>query len=127
MKKLVLGFSIVTSLMLLSTAAFGQEYLSPEYNNCVREFYDPAMYNWLSYENVCGHGISVVYIPYHPGYGGSQIDLGPGRHNSTGYSRSEVQQKGGFELYICPSGYVPVDANNGYVNRVNTQFRCKKN
>ena len=81
MKQIVLGFSIVTSLILLSTAAFAQEYLSPAYNNCVRESYDPAMYNWLSYENVCGHGISIVYIPYNPGYGGSQMDLGPAQQH----------------------------------------------
>ena len=126
MKKIVLGFSMMTLLVLLSTAASGQEFVSPEFNNCVREFYDPAMYNWLSYENVCGHGISVVFIPYNPGYGGSEMDLGAGRHDSTGWNRREVQEKGGFELYICPAGYVPVDANNQYVNRVNTQFRCKR-
>jgi hypothetical protein len=34
---------------------------------------------------------------------------------------------GSFELYVCPLGYIPVDANNQYVNRINsTDFRCKK-
>jgi hypothetical protein len=127
MRRLVFAFPILTLMMLLSTSAFAQAYVSPEYNNCIREFYDPAMYNWLSYENVCGHGISIVYVPYRPGYGASQMELGPGRHNSTGWSRSEVQEKGGFGLYICAAGYIPVDANSQYVNRVNTQFRCKRN
>jgi hypothetical protein len=121
-----LGFSVVMLLMLLSTAAFAQEYLSPEYSNCIREYYDPAMYSWLSYENVCGHGISIVYVPYNPGYGASQMDLGSGRHSSTGFDRHEVQEKGGFEVYVCPAGYVPVDANNNYVNRVNIRFRCRR-
>jgi hypothetical protein len=126
MKKLVLGFLIMVSPLLLSRAAQAQEYLSPEFNQCIREFYDPAMYHWLAYENLCGHSISIVYIPYHPGYGGSLMDLGPGRHSSTGFDRREVQEKGGFELYVCPAGYSPVDAQNNYVTRVNTRFRCKK-
>ena len=113
-------------ILLVSVIACAQEYRSPQWNGCIGEFYDASMYNWLAYTNSCGERLNVVFIPYHPGYGGSSMEIAPGGKGSTGFSRREVDQKGGFEVYACPSGYVPVDGQNQYVNRVNTQFRCKK-
>ena len=84
------------------------------------------MYNWLSFENDCASGIKVVFVPYNPGYGSSSMDLGPGRHNATGWPRAIVEQKGGYELYVCPMDYIPVDANDNYIDRVNMQYRCKQ-
>ena len=113
-------------LLMAASLASAQTYKTPEYNNCIRQFYDPSMYNWLSYENACSEALSIVFIPFNPGYGGSAMDLAPGRHASTGYSQREVQGKGGFDLYVCPAGYIPVDGNDRYVDRVNTRFRCKQ-
>lgn len=118
--------SLLTGLIALAGPAMAQEYRSPEWNGCIRQYYDRSMYGWLAFENTCGERLKVVYVPYNPGHGGSLKTLAPGRHDSTGYSRQEVDAKGGFELYICPDGYVPVDANNRYINRVNTPFRCKR-
>ena len=125
MTKHTLHISAIGLLMAASLAS-AQTYKTPEYNNCIRQFYDPNMYNWLSYENVCSVALSIVYIPFNPGYGGSGMDLAPGRNANTGYSQREVQGKGGFDLYVCPAGYIPVDANDRYVDRVNTRFRCKR-
>ena len=126
MKKHLLSFAVFGLLSLGTQAAQAQEYVTPVFNGCIRQFYHSNMYNWLSYENTCSQSLSIVYIPRSPGYGASQMDLGSGRHNSTGYSRSEVQSKNGFELYVCPSGYVPVGPDNSYVNRIIPEFRCKR-
>ena len=120
-------FAAAALSMLGASAASAQQFVTPTFNGCIRQFYDSSMYNWLSYENTCGQSLSVVFVPNEPGHGGGgAMDLGPGRHNSTGLSSSEVRDNGGFELYVCPSGYVPVGPDNRYVTRVIPEFRCKR-
>lgn len=126
MKKHLLGFAVFGLLSIGAQAALAQEYVRPEFNGCIRQYYDSHMYNWLAFENTCSQSLYIVFIPNSPGYGQSGMDLLPGRHGSTGYSRSEVDSKGGFELYVCPSGYVPVGPDNRYVSRVIPEFRCKR-
>jgi hypothetical protein len=110
-----------------ASAESGDDYRSPAYNHCVRSFFDPNMYGWYSFENTCGEALSITFIPYNPGFGGGAVDyLGPGRSTSTGNSREEIQRKQGYELYVCPTGFLPVDGNDRYVSRVNTMFRCKR-
>ena len=128
MKNHLIRFAFMGLLLLGATAtgAFAQQFVRPEFNGCIRQYYDPNMYNWLAFENVCSQSLSIVYIPNSPGYGGSKMDLSPGRHSSTGFSRSEVQSKSGFELYVCPAGFIPVSMNNEYVNRVIPEFKCRR-
>jgi len=95
-------------------------------NACVREFYDPDSYNWLSYENTCDHGIYVVWVGYRPGLNGS-ADIAPGKKANTGWSASEIQAKGGINAYPCLSHYVPVDANGKFITQPVSGFRCKYN
>lgn len=115
------------SLGLFAVAgAFAAETESPRLNHCVSRVYDPAMYNWLAFENNCGESIHIVYVQNSPGYGGSAMTVRPGRKGNTGYSRREVDAKGGYELYVCPAGFIPVDARGRYVDRVNTLFRCRR-
>jgi len=125
MKKQLLQ-SLLTGLLGMVGSVYAEQYKSPQWNHCIRQFYDPKMYNWLAFENTCGERLKILYIANNPGYGGSIMTLSPGRHDSTGYSRSEMSDKRGFELFICPADYNPVDANNRFVTRVNSQFRCKK-
>jgi hypothetical protein len=142
------GIHITIGLLFALTAAKGQaanaeatgtgesagrsgvsdaDYRSPVYNHCIRSFYDPDMYNWYSFENTCSEAVAVTFIPYNPGYGGGAVDsLSPGRATSTGDTRDEIQRKQGYELYVCPAGFLPVDGNDRYVSRVNTMFRCKR-
>jgi hypothetical protein len=54
------------------------------------------------------------------------MDLGPGRHASTELTRGEAQNNGGFELYVCPAGYIPFGPDDQYVTRVIPEFRCKR-
>ena len=121
---------LATAAALVTTvgpiAAAAQQYKSPTFNSCIRQFYDPQMYNWLSFQNDCSQSLAVTYIAVNSPYGGYSADLAPGRKASTGFTRDEVRQRGGFELFVCPSGYLPVDARDRYVSRPNTQFRCKQ-
>jgi hypothetical protein len=41
-------------------------YLAPITLNCVREFWDPKFYNWLSFENDCGQAIHLTWIAKSP-------------------------------------------------------------
>jgi len=128
----------ILAVLTLAVALFGamnvpaanaQTYLAPNYNHCARPFYDPQSYNWYSVENTCSFAIKVVLVPFNSRFGSGELDLGPGRHDGNGESASEVRERGGYDLYICPAGYTPVDGNDEYigaVNRPNTQFRCKQ-
>lgn len=126
MKKHLLSFAVFGLLSFGTHGAYAQQYVRPEFNGCVRQYYDSGMYNWLAFENTCSQSLNIVFVPNSPGYGGGAMDVGPGRHGSTGFSRSEVESKGGFELYVCPSGYNPVGPDNQYVTRVIPEFRCKR-
>ncbi len=124
---LVLLVGLVGSIS--TPKAQAQKYLAPNYNHCARPFYDPQSYNWYSVQNTCSFAIKVVLVAFSGDHGPGALDLGPGRHDGTGETESEIRQHGGYDLYICPAGYTPVDANDEYigaVNRANTQFRCMR-
>jgi hypothetical protein len=124
MKRASLGILLASLTATVALAA--QRFESPTFNHCIRQFYDPSMYNWLSFENACSETLSVTYIGYDPPYSRYSADIRPGQKSSTGLNRSEVAQRGGFELYICRSGYLPVDGANNYVSRTNVPFRCRE-
>jgi len=96
---------------------------------CISQFWDPKFYNWLSFENTCGQAIHLSFIATNTNdtFGMSSTDIAPGQASNTGWSQSEVDRKGGFTLFVCPAGYVAVDAFSGQsVSRPNQDFRCKK-
>jgi hypothetical protein len=104
-------------------------YLAPITLNCVREFWDPKIYNWLSFENDCGQAIHLTWIAKSPNdhFGTSSGDIALGRSANTGWSKSEVAAKGDFALFICPLGSIAVDSNTGQaVRNPNATYRCKK-
>jgi hypothetical protein len=103
------------------------EYSTPLATSCVRQFWDPNNYNWLSFENNCGQAIYVNYIPHRPGGWamGGGMHLAPGNHNNTGLSSAEINQTGGFDLYVCPTDSVPVDLRGNVFNVNVAQYRCK--
>jgi hypothetical protein len=117
--------AILLASMTTTIALATQLYQSPTLNYCIREFFDPSLYNWLSFENSCSESLSVTYIGYNPPHARSSADIGPGRKASTGLTKNEVAERGGFELYVCRSGYLPVDAADNYVSRTNVPYRCK--
>jgi TPR repeat protein len=105
-------------------------YVAPITQSCVREFWDPKFYNWLSFENDCGQAISLTWIAKNPSdhFGGASNDnIAPGQSANTGWSQTEVAAKGNFTLFICPVGSVAVDPNtNQGISSPNATYSCKK-
>jgi hypothetical protein len=110
-----------------SVGASAIQYSMPLATSCVRRFFDPNTYNWLSFENNCGQAIYINYIPRRPGGWamGGAVHLAPGDYNNTGLSSAEIKQSGGFDLYVCPTDSVPVDLNGNVFNVNVAQYRCK--
>jgi hypothetical protein len=104
-------------------------FLAPIAQNCVREFWDPKFYKWLSFENDCGQAIHLTWIAKSPNdhFGGSSGDIAPGRSANTGWNKNEVAAKGGFALFVCPAGSVAVDGTTRQVvSNPNATYSCKK-
>jgi hypothetical protein len=104
-------------------------YLAPIAQSCVREFWNPKFYNWLSFENDCGQAINLTWIAKSPSdhFGAANANIAPGQSTNTGWSQTEVAAKGGFTLFICPAGSVAVDGNTRQmVSSPNATYSCKK-
>jgi hypothetical protein len=123
MKKASILFAVLS--LLGSTQAFAQQYTSTA-NQCLREYYNPNNYNWLTYENTCDQALYVVLVT---NSGGSwALDFSPGSNSGPGLSANEVRAAGGIHAYACPAGYVPVDPNDNLIrSRPYSQYRCKQN
>jgi hypothetical protein len=103
------------------------QYSTPLATSCVRQFLDPNTYNWLSFENNCGQAIYVTII-FHRSGGWAMTEgmhLAAGNHRNTGLSSGEIDQAGGFDLYVCPTDSVPVDLNGNVFNANVSEYRCK--
>jgi len=112
---------------LAAGLALAQKYARPEYNECIRAYYDPNMYNWLTFENTCNLALSVTIIWRNPPYGAGTLDIRPGGHAGTGNSREEVNHHGGYLLYVCPDGYAPVESDGRtLVRRPVNDYVCEK-
>lgn len=102
-------------------------YLASLPSGCIGQFWDPKYYNWLSFQNNCGQAIHLSWIAasQSDSFGMSAADLAPGATSNSGWNQSEVQRKAGFLFFVCPGGYVPVDATTDQVvSRANQLFRC---
>jgi TPR repeat protein len=100
--------------------------LSPLPGTCVSRFWDANNYNWLALQNDCGQPIYVEFIFNHPvGWAMTgAANLGAGAHLDTGRSSNDINQAGGYELYVCPGGSVPVDLNGQVLQTNVPEFRC---
>jgi hypothetical protein len=94
-------------------------------NACVQQFYNTAEFNQLSFKNVCGSSVYVVWMSLQPGLRGS-VNVRPGTSSSIGRTAKDVQLFGGITIYACFSGYTPVDAAGRMVYRPIGQFWCKR-
>src|ERR1700733_14102420 len=105
--------------------AKSQEFTSP-IPECAREFYDPQMYHWISYENTCAGAIHVTLVGMSKPYSGA-LDIKSGRHQSPGISAKEVEAVGGVRTYVCPAGYLAVNAadNKLIIAKVVNRYVCK--
>jgi hypothetical protein len=110
-----------------SVGASVVQYVSPLPSTCIKSFWDPQFYNWLSYENDCSQPIYLEFIFNHAtGWAMTgSMNLAPGAHANTGRSNSDINQAGGMEFYVCPVGSLPVDLNGQLLQSNVSEFKCK--
>jgi hypothetical protein len=128
LSKLLACAAFALGFTLLPTPGLTVNYASPLDGSCVRHFWDPQNYGWLSFQNLCGRPIHVAYIANNSSdtIGMSAMDLGSGQTRSTGWNKDEVARKGEFTLYVCPAGYLAVGRSGQMlVRRAIEPFLCK--
>jgi hypothetical protein len=123
------------SLLLLTTvalltivnadSAFAQRHEIPALNSCIREFYDPGMYDYLTYKNNCSQSLTIVFVAKDGSGASGTMDLRPGGQDSVGKLAGRTPKIGGFQLYVCRSGDIPVDDTGKVVSKPRTSFQCK--
>jgi hypothetical protein len=108
-----------------ANTAFAQRHEIPAFNSCIREFYDPGMYDYLTFKNKCSHSLTVVFVAKDGSGAGGNMDLRPGGQDSIGKLAGRVPKIGDFQLYVCRSGDMPVDDTGKVVNKPRATFQCK--
>jgi len=104
---------------------FGQGHETPGLNGCIKEFYDPEMYNWLTFRNSCTESLTIVFVAKDQSGVSGTMDLRPGGKDSVGSMKGVVPKVGQFEIYVCRLGYEPVDGENKVVSKPGTSVRCQ--
>src|SRR5438105_4853288 len=107
-----------------SSSSYAQRHEIPQLNSCIKEFYDPEMYNYLTFKNTCSQSLTVVLVAKDGSGAGGTMELRPGGKDSVGRSQGKDPKPGSFELYVCRTGYIPVDDNNKVVSKPASSFRC---
>src|SRR4051794_6585259 len=102
--------------MVNASSAFAQRHEVPVLNSCIREFYDPGMYDYLTFKNNCSQSVTVVFVAKDDSGASGSMDLRPGSKDSVGRFGGRAPKIGDFQLYVCVLGYVPVDDNGKVVS-----------
>lgn len=121
MAPLLIG-AFFTVLRAPSTSA--QRHEIPTLNSCIKEFYDPEMYNYLTFRNTCAQSVTLVYIPKDGSGTGGTMDLRPEGKDSIGKTEGKTPQLGSFEFFVCPAGQMPMDESNKVVSKPASKFHC---
>jgi hypothetical protein len=101
------------------------EYAAPLPSYCVSGFSDSQLYGWWAYQNNCGRPIHLTWYGRISG-GLFAGDIQPGGKANTGFSPAEVNQMGGFNLFICPINYIPVDSTGTQVSSPYASYQCSR-
>lgn len=125
MRRCVLHLIAATACTIDSGIGFAQHHEIPTLNSCIREFYDPGMYNYLTFKNNCSQSLTLVFVAKDGSGASGSMDLRPGGKDSVGKLEGRTPKIGGFEFYVCQSGYVPVDTDGKVVTKPRTSFQCK--
>lgn len=123
------------SLLCLAAAAFwtianagsanAQGHQIPVLNSCIREFYDPGMYNYLTYQNNCTQSVTLVFVTKNGSGASGTMDLRPGGRDSVGKLAGKAPKIGDLQLYVCPTGHMPVDDSGKTVTKPKTEYQCQ--
>jgi len=116
-----------TALLTVVSAqtALADGHQNPVLNSCIREFYDPGMYNYLTFQNNCSQSLTMVFVAKDGSGASGTMDLRPGAKDSVGKLAGKVPKVGGFQFYVCQSGYMPLDENGKVVTKPGSAFQCK--
>lgn len=106
-------------------SALAQGHETPTLTTCIREFYDPGMYNYLTFKNNCSQSLTVVFVAKDGSGTSGSMDLRPGAQDSVGKLGGKVPKIGAFQLYVCPSGSLPVDSEGKAITKPGTTSQCK--
>jgi hypothetical protein len=94
--------------------------------NCVQQFYDASYNNWLAFRNGCSQAIYVAIVRGDGRGSVGALDIGPGRHQSTGLSAREVSEMGNVRFAVCPKGAIPISGSTRkYWRNPDDQYVCK--
>ena len=105
--------------------AAAQRHEVPTFSSCIREFYDSGMYNYLTYKNNCSQSLTVVFVAKDGSGAGGTMDLRPGAQDSVGKLAGRSPKIGAFQLYVCRSGYVPLDDSGKLVSKPKSNYQCQ--
>ena len=126
MRESLLSLTTATLLTIVNAeSAFAERHEIPAFNSCIREFYDPGMYGYLTYKNNCSHSLTVVFVAKDGSGASGTMDLRPGGQDSIGKLAGRIPKIGEFQLYVCRSGDMPVDDTGKVVSKPRTSFQCK--
>ena len=120
--------SLTTAVLLTvvnAESAFAQRHETPAFNSCIREFYDPGMYDYLTFKNSCSQSLTVVFVAKDNSGASGTMDLRPGGQDSIGKLAGRVPKIGDFQLYVCRSGDLPFDDTGKVVSKPRSSFQCK--
>ena|ERR1700693_292130 len=120
----LMAASLLTLANSSNTSA--QRHEIPLLNSCIKEFYDPGMYDYLTFQNTCSQSLTVVLVAKDGSGAGGTLELRPGGKDSVGLSQGSVPKPGSFQLYVCRTGYIPVDDSNKVVSKPASNFRCQQ-
>lgn len=118
--------SFVALALATVSSLIAQRHEIPQLNSCIKEFYDPGMYNYLTFENTCSQSLTIVLVAKDGSGAGGTMELRPGGKDSVGLSKGKKPKPGSFQLYVCQTGYVPLDDNNEVVSKPDSNFRCEQ-
>lgn len=123
-----LQFLMASALLLFANgqSSFAQRHEIPMLNSCIREFYDPEMYNYLTFKNNCTHGVVLVFVAKDGSGTTGTMELRAGGKDSVGRSASgKVPKVGDFQLYVCAEGEIALDDEGKVVSKPESSYKCQ--
>jgi hypothetical protein len=126
MRQALLSLTPAAFLMMANAStALAQNHVTPPLNSCIKEFYDPEMYNWLTFKNNCSQALTVIFVAKDGSGASGSMDLRAGAKDSVGKMAGKAAKVGSFEFYVCPVGYIPVDENDRLIDKPRIKSRCQ--
>lgn len=107
------------------TGGSGGKPTGPSRFDCLRSFYDASYHGWLALENVCSEPIYVAYRCW-KGFPSGATTLAPGKRDSTGSSKREIDAAGGISFAVCGDGFLPYGTNGRVWNEAGAEYTCRK-